>query len=428
MTDASLRSTSLAPLAIGLLVLVAVHGQAAESRLVAIDTLEWAWWDSQTSWAHYVVGFNVVPADLAAGGTYLGAVVVSVNRAASFAGLVTQEPAVLEAGAQLDPNVRYLLEDPLVQMVAPWSGAPETDPNGEGELPPNDPLFAGQYGVRQVRAPEAWATSRGSTAARVCLVDSGIRYTHEDLVGERWMGGYNFVNGNADPADDYGHGTHVAGIAAATTNNLKGIAGAAQVEIYAVKVLRSNGQGTIEWVANGITWCATQAGPRTVISVSLSNPIPVTTLEDVVEHAYTTRGMLVVASAGNAGPCTECIRYPAAYDEVVAVTCTTLGGLICLRSSTGSQAEIAAPGDAILSTYNANDASYHPLGGTSQSTALVSGAAALVWSQHTSLTNVALRERLGATAEDLGPTGWDDAFGSGELDVKCFLDGVAPCG
>lgn len=372
----------------------------------------------------YNVGLTSVPEDMAPGQSFHGGTIVTVNRDISFISVDTSDPVGFLSATATDPNVRYSEEDPEQAMISPIFSDDSFSHTPIGFVP-NDPLFVTQYGLTQVRAPQAWTTTLGTRSAAVCIVDTGVRYTHEDLVGERWRGGYDFVNNDADPWDDNGHGTHVAGIAAATTNNLKGVAGVGQVDIYGVKVLSSGGGGSWAGVANGIVWCANNAPRTTVISMSLGGSGFSQAVQDAARYAV-AQGQLLVAAAGN-GACNNCVGYPAKLAEVVAVTCTSVGETLCWFSSTGPEAEIAAPGDSTMSAYNTANNAYVALSGTSMSTPHVSGAAALVWSVNTGLTNAQLRTRLQATAQDLGPPGRDVDFGYGELDVKCLLDNTSPC-
>jgi len=330
--------------------------------------------------------------------------VVARNDALRFLAVETDDPTRVLAFAGRDLRVRFVVED----VHARWI-----------EAIPNDPRYAEQYGPQQIRAPEAWDATVGSTTRNVCIVDTGMRATHEDLAGARYLGGRDFVNLDDDPRDDNGHGTHVAGIAAATTGNGKGIAGVAQVGVLAAKVLDATGQGWASDIASGITWCADNDGH--VVSLSLGGPTAFLPMQMAVDYAW-HQGSLVVASAGNDGPCSNCIGYPARYANAIAVTCTTRTLARCDFSSSGAEAWIAAPGDSVLSAWHVADDAYQSLSGTSMSAPHVSGAAALVWSALPALTNAGLKDLLRATASDLGTAGRDVQFGYGLLDVKRLLD------
>jgi subtilisin len=177
-------------------------------------------------------------------------------------------------------------------------------------------------------------------------------------------------------------------------------------------------------VASGIRWCADNAGPRVVLNLSLGGDFGSAALLDGVQYAY-GRGALLVASAGNSGPCTNCVEYPARYAEVIAVTCTDAFDAQCGFSSDGPESELAAPGDSVLSLYHTSDTAYIHGSGTSMSTPHVAGIAALVWSQATTLANTELRDHLRNTARDLGAAGWDQLYGYGLADARATLDAAS---
>lgn len=383
----------------------------------------------------YVVGFHQFPSGLAAGQTYGGARVVLAESALRFAAMDVRDPDVFLAHVRLDPNLRYVEEDPLVQMIAspaeaggPASSAGSGSGGPTAGYVPNDPQYGagdiGQYGPRQIGAAYAWNVTRGSTDAAVCIVDTGILSTHEDFVGGRVLEWADFVNGLPAAYDDHGHGTHVAGIAAATIGNSAGIAGLGNVGIYAAKVLDANGEGPWTRVAAGIRWCADRSVAQTVINISIwesTLQTPPQALADAVTYAYDDQHRLLVAIAGN-GACDDCISYPARYSRVIAVTCNDLDYASCSYSSKGSQAELSAPGDVIISTYN--DYSYAWMSGTSMSAPHVSGALALAWSHDASMTYTELRARAQDTARDLGTTGRDEKYGFGLVDANCVVSPV----
>jgi PKD repeat protein len=357
----------------------------------------------------YVVGFRSAPRDLRTGDGLHGGTVKRVDRVLHFARVATRNANEFLARARADRGIRYVVPDPEIRLI---------------EFTPSDPRFAEQYGPQHVRAPEAWDTTLGDLDAKVCILDTGVRYTHEDLAGSRWLGGTDIYNNDADPWDDNGHGTHVAGIAAASIDNAKGIAGVANVGIWGVKVLNSVGTGSWSQVASGIRWCSDNGGPRTVISMSLAGAGGSPVLQDAVQYAY-GRGNLLAAAAGNGGPCSNCVLYPAKYPEVMAITCTNSAKTQCGFSSDGPESELTAPGESILSTYNSSDTSYVSLSGTSMSTPHVSGVAALVWSHANDLTNTELRQLLVENAQDLGSAGRDELYGYGMVDAKETLDAAS---
>lgn len=384
----------------------------------------------------WVIGFHQFPDGLNTGGQYLGSPIVNADEGLRFVTVETGNPQTLVSTALSDPNVRYAEQAQAGHIIDPQLIPPDPEllpapdvtlPQGEhGDVgdpafTPNDPHFStNQYGPQQIRAPEAWDYTRGSTQSAVCIVDSGIRRSHEDIGTGRWLGWRDFVNGNSTPYDDHGHGTHVAGIAAATVNNSVGIAGVGNVGIYGVKVLESSGIVWSDVAAQGIQWCANNTIQRTVINISLGwTSQPPSHLANAVQYAY-SQGKLLVASSGN-GSCTNCITWPARYSEVIAVGCTTSSRASCSFTSKGTQMEAVAPGNSILSTYHLNNSSYVYMSGTSMSAPHVAGALALAWSHNTGLAHTTLRSRLQLTAVDLGTSGHDSTFGHGLVDAKCLV-------
>ncbi|HLF24422.1 MAG TPA: S8 family serine peptidase, partial [Burkholderiales bacterium] len=217
----------------------------------------------------------------------------------------------------------------------------------------------------------------------------------------------DLVNGRSSAYDDNGHGTHVTGTAAAVANNGKGIAGIAPgVAVGGVKVLNRAGSGTWSAVASGIVRCA-DAGSH-VESLSLGGG-PSQVLADAIAYA-SSRGVVIVAAAGNGGPCTNCVEYPAKYPAVVAVSCTDTANAFCTFSSEGPEIDLAAPGKNIVSTWagvnpcNKRTANtcYAQISGTSMSTPHVAGIAALYLSTHPGASAAGIEFALKSGARDLG--------------------------
>lgn len=351
----------------------------------------------------FVVGFHALPREVTEGGLYMGGVVRDVNPVLHFAVVETAAPALFLTLAGADEAVRYVEEDRTEQWI---------------RLVPDDPMWGDQYGPEQVRADEVWDTTLGSTGKNVCIVDTGVRYTHQEFDAVRWLGGKDYVNDDDDPMDDQGHGTHVASTAAGGVNDGVGIAGIANVGVLGVKVLDSQGYGSYSDIASGIQWCADNGGD--VISMSLGGS-HAQAMADAVVYARDA-GSLIVAAAGNSGPCSDCISYPAKYDDVIAVTCTTSTEAQCSFSSDGPESELAAPGKLVKAAWRTSDTAYNTIDGTSMSTPHVSGVAALVWSSAPDLTAADLRQLLRDNARDVGDVGWDEMFGYGIVDAKATFD------
>jgi thermitase len=321
---------------------------------------------------------------------------------------ILQVPAKAEAkviaALAKNPNFEFAEPDYIAKVI----------------LTPNDPLYSTHlWHLPKVSAPTAWDVTTGAGSVVVSIVDSGVDANHPDLKG-RVMAGYDFANGDSDPSDDNGHGTAVAGTAAATGNNGVGVAGVAWgVSILPVKVMGANGSGSYSAVANGINYSADR-GAR-VINLSLGGTSSSRTLESAVNYAY-SKGSLLIAAAGNNGNSTPV--YPAAYTNVVAVSALNKADTLPSWSNYGSYVALSAPGESITTTWPGN--SYVTISGTSFSSPVVAGAAALALSVNPALSNKSATDLLLATADDLGAPGYDIYFGAGRVNAAKVTSGAAP--
>jgi len=290
------------------------------------------------------------------------------------------------------------------------------------QFTPNDPYWNMQWGPKKVQADWAWNVTTGNSTLIVAVVDTGIDYRHPDLAANYVSLGFDWVNMDSNPLDDFGHGTHCAGIIAAVLNNSVGIAGMAQVSIMAEKVLDRGGGGYWDWVANGIIH-ATDQGAK-IISMSLGGTGESELLHDAVKYAYNA-GVFIVAAAGNSNSNVK--SYPAGYDEVVAVAATDELDYKAGFSNWGDWIELAAPGVNVFSTMptyhvTLNDygyaMNYDYLSGTSMACPHVAGLAALVWSQYPNKTRDWVRLWLRYSADDLGESGFDVYYGFGRINAR----------
>ncbi len=279
---------------------------------------------------------------------------------------------------------------------------------------PNDPGWGNQYGLLAIQAPQGWALSTGSPSVIIAFVDTGIDIHHEDL-GEKIVPGYDFVNDDNDPQDDNGHGTHVAGIAAALSNNHIGIAGVSWgARIMPVKALDAYGNGSFADVAAGIAWAADNGAQ--VINLSLGGTSPSSVLEDAVNYAY-GKGVILVAASGNMG--SNAVLYPAAYPHVIAVAATDGSNKKAYFSNFGPEIDVAAPGVSIYSTVIGNAFGY--MSGTSMSTAYVSGLAAILRGIPNNSNPDKIAQEIETTSLDLGAVGWDEQYGYGLIQLNAAI-------
>ena len=349
------------------------------------------------------------------------------------------------------------------EMVAIYKACPyveyaEANYIAYAMMVPNDLLYPRQWHLNNpkyggIRVEKAWDVSTGSQVI-VAVLDTGIAYENyyepstewprcyeqaPDLAGTAFVPGYDFVNKDEHPNDDSnpGHGTHIAGIIAQTTNNQAGTAGIAfSACLMPVKVLDSSGTGTYADVADGIIW-ATDQGAH-IIHLSLGGNQPSTTLENAVAYAF-SNGVTIVAPAGNGG--TSALCYPAAYsDRVIAVGATRYDETVTYYSNYGPSLDLVAPGgdlsvdqngdgygDGILQqTYERTgwdkvSWGYCFMEGTSMAAAHVSAVAALLIAEGVATTPTQVAQAIVSTAEDKGPAGWDPKYGWGIVDANAAV-------
>jgi thermitase len=271
---------------------------------------------------------------------------------------------------------------------------------------PNDPELANQWGLASTRFGGAWNEAKGD-GAKVAIVDSGVYSEHPDI--GRIVAQRDFVEGDAVADDDYGHGTHVTGIAGALTDNGKGVAGGCfGCGLIIGKVMGFGGFTTDSRIVEGIDWSVNQGAD--VVNLSLGGPADSSVLRRAVNRAH-GQGAVMVAAAGNDGASEP--RYPAAYSKVIAVGAIGTDDRLARFSNRGRWVDLAAPGTDIIST--SNSGGYDRQSGTSMAAPFVSGLAGLLASQGMSADSI--RQGMQATAEDLGPAGQDPRYGHGRIDA-----------
>jgi thermitase len=295
---------------------------------------------------------------------------------------------------QANTLVQKLSQNPNIQYA-------EQDFKAQALDVPNDPDYSLQWGLPKIFAPQAWDVSHGSANTLIAIDDTGIDGSHPDLAG-KIVARANFTT---DPdVDNNGHGSHVAGIAAAETNNGLGVAGVGyDTKLLSVKVLDSTGSGFYSWIANGITWSADNGAK--VINLSLGGSANSQTLQNAINYAV-GKGVVVVAAAGNNG--NSAPFYPAYYSNVVSVAATDSNDKKASWSNYGPWVIMAAPGVNILSAYQGG---YAYLSGTSMATPFASGVAGLIWGLHPSWTESQVVSKLENSADKISGTGTSWKYG-----------------
>ncbi|MEX1020201.1 MAG: S8 family serine peptidase [Litorilinea sp.] len=372
-----------------------------------------------------------------------------INAAQSDASSLAAQTLLLRTmpGAEL-AEIERLAGLPGVLFALPnWTArAAFTEPS----LPVTDPLYATeQWAAQRILATRGWALAQAQagsldrlTHVRVAVLDSGIDFAHPELAG-RLLPGWDYVEPGTAPQDEYGHGTHMTGLIAASFNNGRGMVGLAPaVEILPYRVLDAEGGGGMTNIATAIRAAANSNARIINLSLFLDASHPL--LLDAVRYAQ-SRGALLVASAGNCvlgQPCPVPVGYPAAYPEVLAVGASTLYDARAYYSATGAELDLLAPGGdtaaRILSLWPAdrslkcgeqnfrligNDAYCYAVG-TSSAAALVSGAAALLLSVQPDLSAADVRAILLETAHHLPFAA--DQVGAGRLDLRAAMRYITP--
>lgn len=321
----------------------------------------------------------------------------------------------------------------LVLVVAAVLAAGEP-----ADAAPNDPGYGRQWAPPLIRAEAAWATGTGK-GITIAVVDSGFYFEHEDFASGKVLPGRNFVEDGTPPRDDVGHGTHVAGIAAASTNNGRGMAGVApDARILPVRVLEydettGSGTGTSDDVVAGIRW-AVDNGAH-IVNLSLGSDLQGIlgpSFVSAVRYAW-DRGVICVVAAGNSFVTGSGFRN----ESALVVSATDRNDRKPTYSSSVGEAKwgLAAPGgegaepNGIFSTYWTPDGgpgTYAYASGTSMAAPHVAGAAAIL--RGLGLTPQQTVDRLLATAKDIGAAGPDSTFGYGRLDVAKAVSGLQAAG
>ena len=309
-----------------------------------------------------------------------------------------------------EPAVEYAEPNYLVELDQPIEGDPLLSSNPVIEEP-NDPYLSSQYALPLVNAFKGWEKSIGNKEMVIAVVDTGIDYTHPDLVG-KVIKGYDFVENDTDPMDENAHGTHVAGIASALSNNGEGIAGIApEVTLMAVRVLNAWGGGTLKGIADGILWATDNGAKGMNMSLGIYESSKV--MEEALQYAL-DKDVVITASSGNSGTNAD-VHLPSTYPGVIEVNATDKKDKKASFSNYGETASVCTPGVDILSTILKSR--YGNKSGTSMSAPHVLGLVGLVRSVYPTMSGAQVKAHIEATADDLGTEGFDLYYGYGRINL-----------
>jgi serine protease len=333
------------------------------------------------------------------------------------ADLSTASAEAALAALRADPAVEYAEPEHLYRAY--WT--------------PNDPRFRDQWNFKQIAIEKAWDVTRGKGAV-VAVIDTGVAFENDsrgcyqakDLVQTGFVRGYDFIHKNDHPNDDQGHGTHVAGTIAESTNNREGCAGIApEAKIMPLKVLSKDGYGRTGDIADAVRYAADHGA--NIINMSLGSAFPSAILHSACQYAY-KKGVTIVCAAGNSG--TEGVGYPAAFKECIAVSAVGPGGKLAPYSSYGPQIALAAPGGhkslgenagILQNTVLAGADDYYSFQGTSMASPHVAGVAALLVSQGIK-DPAEVKAALQKAARPKAPA---NQYGAGLLDANAAVTRMA---
>lgn len=302
---------------------------------------------------------------------------------------------------------------------------------------PSDPAYSKQWNLALLELDKTWEQIKDSRDITVAVLDTGILPDHPDLK-DNIVDGYDFIDNDSDPTDtdpDFSHGTHVAGIIGAVTDNDTGIAGINwNIRIMPIRVIGSGGSGGYSTLISGINWAVDNGAD--IINLSLAGPVNSHSLKESINYAV-ENGVTVVAAAGNNG--STPLLYPARYPEVISVGAVGPTKKKAFYSNYGPNLDLVAPGGddsitekehpTILSTagqYSQDGVShqYTWAQGTSMAAPHVSGLIALLYSSGIK-DPLDIQELLKNTADDLGPAGIDDNYGAGLININRALAEIA---
>jgi hypothetical protein len=338
-----------------------------------------------------------------------------------------------------NPLVEYAEPNYVVRIADPIAIEPHYSPRAP-DVTPDDPLYYGQWNLPQIEAPAAWDITTGSGKVVIAFVDSGVDLVHPELKDKIWTNpdemagngidddgngkkddvhGWDWVNWDNEPQDDYWQGTFMSSIAAAVTNNGIGMAGVSWgAEIMPLKAFDEGGYSRYYHAADGITYAADKGAKIINLSWTLTGSEHLQTWQTAVNYAH-SKGALVVAAAGDSYD--DSYKYPAALDNVVSVAATDRDDGHPDFSTYNDMVDVAAPGVYILGISSPLGYEYGRFSSTRAAAPHVSGLAALVWSVNPTLTAEQVEGIIESTAVDLGDPGRDDKFGYGRIDASAAV-------
>ena len=311
----------------------------------------------------------------------------------------------LPAGANEADSVKAFAALPEVEFAElDWLFRPD-------DITPDDPNYSSEWYLKTISAPAAWSVTTGSSDVIIAIIDTGVDSTHPDL-SSKIVPGWNFANNNSDTSDVYGHGTAVAGAAAASSNNGTGVASVAWgCLILPVRVSDTQGNAPASLIANGLRWAADNGARVANISYNVSGNATVSNAAKYFQQA----GGVVTVSAGNDA------AFISSQDNRYVLTVSATDNLDnpAYYSNTGNNIDLSAPGSVIYTTLSGGGYGY--ASGTSFSAPIVAGVAALVMSANSSLTPTKVQDTLKQSADDKGPAGWDPRYGSGRVNAAAAV-------